>query len=104
MPEFINLSRCLIYADPWPEPPAGWGPGDAARAGDYLDHTDVVVWTPRMVSGRALSFQPLPDFAPVRESADEFVSMYVNDLTRDYGDVGRRALDELLRRADAVAR
>ena len=39
-----------------------------------------------------------------RATADEFVSMYVNDLTRDYGDVGRRALDELLRRADAVAR
>jgi hypothetical protein len=58
--------------DPWPEPPAGWGPGDAARAGEYLDHTDVVIWTPRMVSGRALTFQPLPDFAPVRESADEF--------------------------------
>ncbi len=32
-------------------------------------------------------------------TADEFVSMYVNELTRDYGDVGRRAVDELLRRA-----
>ncbi len=28
--------------------------------------------TPRVTSGRPLSFQPLPDFAPVRESADEF--------------------------------
>jgi predicted solute-binding protein len=25
--------------------------------------------------------------------------MYVNDLTCDYGDVGRRAVDELLRRS-----
>lgn len=33
-----------------------------------------------------------------RATADEFVSMYVNDLTRDLGDVGRRAIDELLRR------
>jgi 1,4-dihydroxy-6-naphthoate synthase len=32
-------------------------------------------------------------------TADEFVSLYVNDLTREYGDVGRRAIDELLRRA-----
>jgi 1,4-dihydroxy-6-naphthoate synthase len=36
-------------------------------------------------------------------TADEFVAMYVNDLTRDYGEVGRRAIDEVLRRA-AVAR
>ena len=58
--------------DPWPEPPSAWTRGDEARARDYLEHTDVVVWTPRVISGRPLSFQPLPDFAPVRESADEF--------------------------------
>ncbi|MBO4207968.1 DUF87 domain-containing protein [Micromonospora echinofusca] len=58
--------------DPWPEPPQEWWPGDDARARDYLDHTDVVVWTPRVTAGRPLSFQPLPDFAPVRDSPDEF--------------------------------
>ncbi|HEV7713260.1 MAG TPA: AAA family ATPase, partial [Asanoa sp.] len=58
--------------DAWPEPPAGWGPGDAERARDYLEHTDVVVWTPGVSGGRPLSFQPLPDFAPVRDSPDEF--------------------------------
>ncbi|WP_320066742.1 ATP-binding protein [Micromonospora sp. RTGN7] len=58
--------------DPWPQPPAGWGPGDDERAWDYLDHTEVVVWTPRVLAGRPLSFQPLPDFAPVRDSPDEF--------------------------------
>jgi 1,4-dihydroxy-6-naphthoate synthase len=31
--------------------------------------------------------------------ADEFVGMYVNDLTVDYGDRGRRAVGELLARA-----
>lgn len=36
-------------------------------------------------------------------TADEFVAMYVNDMTRNYGEVGRRAIDEVLRRA-AVAR
>jgi 1,4-dihydroxy-6-naphthoate synthase len=39
------------------------------------------------------------------ETADRFVAMYVNELTRDYGDIGRRAVDELLRRAgsDVIA-
>ena len=35
-------------------------------------------------------------------TADEFVSMYVNELTCDYGDEGRQAVEELLRRAEAT--
>ncbi|MEU7823460.1 DUF87 domain-containing protein [Catellatospora sp. NPDC049133] len=58
--------------DPWPEPPAGWSAGDAARSAEYLAHTDVVVWTPRREAGRPLSFQPLPEFATIRDDADEF--------------------------------
>jgi 1,4-dihydroxy-6-naphthoate synthase len=34
--------------------------------------------------------------------ADRFVSMYVNELTRDYGDEGRKAVTELLRRGEAL--
>jgi 1,4-dihydroxy-6-naphthoate synthase len=34
-----------------------------------------------------------------RETADRFVEMYVNELTCDYGETGRRAVDELLRRS-----
>ncbi|HEX7254600.1 MAG TPA: MqnA/MqnD/SBP family protein [Gaiellaceae bacterium] len=34
--------------------------------------------------------------------ADRFVGMYVNDLTRDYGDDGRAAVKELLRRGEAA--
>ena len=34
--------------------------------------------------------------------ADRFVGMYVNDLTQDYGDEGRAAVSELLRRAEAI--
>ena len=30
------------------------------------------------------------------ELADKFVGMYVNDYTRDYGDMGRRAIHEFL--------
>jgi 5,8-dihydroxy-2-naphthoate synthase len=35
-------------------------------------------------------------------TADRFVDMYVNDMTRDLGDEGRRAVGELLRRAEAA--
>ena len=38
-----------------------------------------------------------------RETADRFVAMYVNELTCDYGETGRRAVDEFLRRAGAAA-
>jgi hypothetical protein len=58
--------------DAWPQRPVGWLPGDAERAADYLDNTDVVVWTPRVNAGRPLAFQPLPDFGPVTDSPDEF--------------------------------
>jgi len=34
--------------------------------------------------------------------ADRFVAMYVNELTRDYGDEGRTAVRELLRRGEAI--
>jgi 1,4-dihydroxy-6-naphthoate synthase len=34
-----------------------------------------------------------------RDTADRFVAMYVNELTCDYGEVGRRAVEELLRRS-----
>ncbi len=34
--------------------------------------------------------------------ADRFVSMYVNELTQDYGDEGRMAVRELLRRGEVL--
>jgi 1,4-dihydroxy-6-naphthoate synthase len=34
--------------------------------------------------------------------ADRFVGMYVNDLTEDYGDEGKQAVRELLRRAEEL--
>jgi hypothetical protein len=58
--------------DPWPEAPAQWGDGDAAKAKEYVDNTDVVVWTPCWEAGRPLSFQPLPDLTGVRDDPDEF--------------------------------
>ncbi|GGS46489.1 ATP-binding protein [Actinokineospora fastidiosa] len=60
--------------DPWPEPPADWRAGDADSAAEYIANTEVVVWTPARAGGRPLSFHPLPDFARVREDADEFAA------------------------------
>jgi 1,4-dihydroxy-6-naphthoate synthase len=34
--------------------------------------------------------------------ADRFVAMYVNELTQDYGDEGRKAVTELLRRGESL--
>lgn len=56
----------------WPEHPDGWRRSDDRRATEYLDNTEVVIWTPRRSSGRPLAFQPLPDFPSVVDDDDEF--------------------------------
>jgi hypothetical protein len=64
-----DLSR---LGSAWPERPSGWVAADNVRAADYLENTQVVIWTPSKPSGRPLSFQPLPDFASVVDDDDEF--------------------------------
>jgi 1,4-dihydroxy-6-naphthoate synthase len=60
--------------------------GEAIRAG--LEHRDeALAYAERF--GRGID----------RETTDRFVAMYVNELTSDYGEVGRRAVEELLRRS-----
>lgn len=56
----------------WPAGSRTWPDGDEDKAAEFLDNTEVVVWTPRRSAGRPLSFQPLPDFASVRDDRDEF--------------------------------
>ncbi len=83
-----DLSR---LGDPWPEHPSGWWPTDEVRAREYLDTVDVVVWTPNKASGRPLVFQPLPDFAAVRDDHEQFeqaVDMAVGTLERYAGLAG----------------
>ncbi len=63
-----------LLGDEWPRPPEGWDNGDAARARDYLASTDVVIWTPGLIAGRPLSFQPLPDFDSVRSNPDDLLA------------------------------
>ncbi len=57
--------------DAWPSPPDGWWPDDAARAREYHDCADVVVWTPGKLKGNPLTLQPFPDFTAVRDDEDE---------------------------------
>ena len=60
--------------------------GEAIRAG--LEHRDeALAYAERF--GRGID----------RATADRFVAMYVNELTTGYGELGRRAVAELLRRA-----
>ncbi|MDQ7911185.1 ATP-binding protein [Phytohabitans sp. ZYX-F-186] len=58
--------------DAWPDEPHTWGDADEQAAADYLESTDVVVWTPGREGGRPLTFQPLPDFSGVCDDPDEF--------------------------------
>ncbi|ADG80007.1 AAA ATPase OS=Tsukamurella paurometabola (strain ATCC 8368 / DSM / CCUG 35730 / CIP 100753 /JCM 10117 / KCTC 9821 / NBRC 16120 / NCIMB 702349 / NCTC 13040)OX=521096 GN=Tpau_3423 PE=4 SV=1 [Tsukamurella paurometabola] len=62
-----DLSR---LGEAWPQPPAGWWPGDRERADSYLAGTDVVVWTPNRPSARPLVLQPIPDFAALRSGIE----------------------------------
>lgn len=64
-----DLSR---LGSAWPELPSGWRRSDDARAQDYLQNTEVVIWTPRRSNGRPLAFQPLPDFPSVVDDRDEY--------------------------------
>ncbi|KOX15311.1 ATPase AAA [Saccharothrix sp. NRRL B-16348] len=68
--------------DAWPEPPGDWLPGDAGRAAEYFENTEVVLWTPGRAGGRPLSFHPLPDFAEVRGDVDEFAASVEAALAR----------------------
>ena len=60
--------------------------GEAIRVG--LEHRD-----------EALAYAEQFGRGIDRETADRFVAMYVNDLTCDFGETGRAAVDELLRRS-----
>ena len=57
---------------PWPEPPQDWLDGDGEKAAAYLRDTEVVVWTPRLTTGRPLSFAPLAGLGDVADDLDEF--------------------------------
>jgi len=73
---------------------------DVRRLGDLSaalrDSIEAGLANRREATEYALGFAR--DLGP--ETADRFIDMYVNELTCDYGDEGRQAVTELLRRAE----
>ncbi|HMA97710.1 MAG TPA: hypothetical protein VKP30_33725, partial [Polyangiaceae bacterium] len=63
-----DLSR---LGDRWPERPQSFSDNDAAKAEQYHSKADVVVWTPGLVSGNPLTFNPIPDFSAVLGGAQD---------------------------------
>ena len=45
---------------------------ETGKAAAYLRDTEVVVWTPRLTTGRPLSFAPLASLGDVADDPDEF--------------------------------
>ncbi len=60
--------------DPWPIEPEGWHQGDSAKALDYHQRAEVVVWTPGRTMGNPLTLRPLPDLSAVADNPDEVES------------------------------
>jgi 1,4-dihydroxy-6-naphthoate synthase len=75
---------------------------DVPRAGDVSDvlraSIDAGLANREEATAYALGFARDLDAS----TADRFIDMYVNELTCDYGDEGRQAVEELLRRAEAA--
>jgi uncharacterized protein YjiS (DUF1127 family) len=67
--------------DRWPIPPASWTDQDRAKAEQYQQTTEVIVWTPGRSAGRPLNLDPLPDFRALLGNADELSQAI--DMARD---------------------
>ncbi|HEX4830813.1 MAG TPA: DUF87 domain-containing protein [Trebonia sp.] len=83
--------------DAWPDPPPAWSAADARRAAEYLATTDVMVWTPRRLAGRPLTFRPLPEFATVRDDQDDLdaaIDAAVGAIAPRVVSSGRKAEEE----------
>ncbi|MGW6658008.1 helicase HerA domain-containing protein [Rhodococcus sp. NPDC055024] len=84
----------------WPAGSRQWQAGDEAKAAEYLEHTEVLVWTPRRAGGRPLSLQALPDFASILDDPDELdaaVDSAVAALAPRAGAVGSGTRPQHLR-------
>ncbi len=85
----IDPGNDLAYlGDPWPQAHPHWLPGDAERANELFEKTEVLVWTPGRNAARPLFFAPLPDFGPVVNDADELeaaVAMAAGSLVEATG-------------------
>jgi len=71
----IDCARDMCCFDQnWPSSQTenGWNQGDDQRAERFHQKVEQVVWTPgSTTSGNPLSFQPIPDFTPVKDDDEE---------------------------------
>lgn len=56
--------------EPWPSRPEAFSDDDAAKAERYAKTVEVMVWTPGLSGGRALSLAALPDFSQTAEGEE----------------------------------
>ena len=81
----IDCANDLATLDEeWSPHPADWGDEDRQKAEQYHRRKDVIIWTPGKEAGNPLSFEPLPDLAPLSHDEDELdtaVSMVCESLT-----------------------
>jgi hypothetical protein len=81
----IDCANDLATLDEeWTPHPAEWADEDRQKAEQFHRRKDVIIWTPGKEAGNPLSFEPLPDLAPLSRDEDELdtaVSMVVESLT-----------------------
>ena len=68
----IDCANDLATLDEeWPSRPPDWLDEDQRKADQYHRRRDVILWTPGKEAGNPLSFEPLPDLAPLCNDEDE---------------------------------
>jgi len=68
----IDCANDLATLDEeWTSRPPEWQDEDQRKAEQYHRKRDVILWTPGKEAGSPLSFEPLPDLAPLSNDEDE---------------------------------
>ena len=68
----IDCANDLATLDEeWSSRPPEWQDEDRRKAEQYHRKRDVILWTPGKEAGNPLSFEPLPDLAPLCHDEDE---------------------------------
>ncbi|MCW2318423.1 hypothetical protein M2322_003992 [Rhodoblastus acidophilus] len=89
----LDTNNDLVrLGQPWPNRPAAFSEQDAQKAARYQREVEVVVWTPGLAGGRALTLGVLPDFSALADGAerDQAVEMAWATLSPLIGATGAR--------------
>ncbi|MGC1272815.1 MAG: DUF87 domain-containing protein [Planctomycetaceae bacterium] len=81
----IDAARdMMLFDEHWPKPQNIWQDGDAEKAKAFHEGSEMFVWTPGRETGNPLLLEPLPDFSPLADDAEELdaaVQMAAGGLT-----------------------